>query len=186
MDTLKRPVRAAWIGGAATLVLSLAAFFLLRRGEAPPVLGTLPEFTLTDQTGAPFSSRTLRTPWVASFIFSECQDQCPMVTAQLVGLRRRLPGATFVSFSVDPEDTPEDLANFAGAQGADWTFLQGGKEEMLALVEKGFRVSAGAQDLATHSSRLVLIDGQGRLRGYYDSAEKEARETLIRHLQLID
>src|SRR5437773_7686174 len=40
---------------------------------APPVLATVPAFTMTDQTGHPFGSKDLEGKvWVADFIFTSC------------------------------------------------------------------------------------------------------------------
>ena len=93
----------------------------------------------------------------------------------------------FVSFSVDPKwDTPDVLAKYAANYGADsmrWFFLTGPQQEVHGLSRKGFKLGVDesppdAPNIAIepifHSSRLVLVDTQGRVRGYYDALEPEA------------
>ena len=48
--------------------------------ESPPaeVLGKVPPFQLTDQSGASFDSQSLAGKvWVANFFFTRCQATCP-------------------------------------------------------------------------------------------------------------
>src|SRR5687768_16527528 len=52
-----------------------------RLGASPVVLGTLPAFTLTDQRGQPFGTREVTGKvWVANFIFTACQQACPLLS----------------------------------------------------------------------------------------------------------
>ena len=150
-----------------------------------PVLGEVPEFALTDQTASPFGSAQLDSGlWVANFIFTRCAATCPVQTATMARLQERLrakrllPEITLVSFSVDPGfDTPEVLREYGKGYGADpdrWRFLTGGREEIWDLSKGGFKLGVGesppesqAQPLF-HSPRMVLVDGQRRIRGYYD------------------
>jgi protein SCO1/2 len=114
---------------------------------SPAVLGGLPAFTLTDQTGRPFGSRELTGKiWVADFIFTSCQAACPLLSERMadVGKRARNLGPDFhlVSISVDPErDTPERLAAYAARYGANpisWSFLTGPEQAIQATVVDGF------------------------------------------------
>jgi protein SCO1/2 len=140
---------------------------------------------LTDIEGKPFSSQAMQGKiYVASFVFTSCKNSCPMLTLQMKRLSKLLPpGDAFalLSISVDPDkDTPKVLAAYAKGLGVTdprWNFLTGKKAAIKALVEGGFMLSAqpsepvlderGQPDIL-HSSKLVLVDGQGRIRGYYD------------------
>jgi protein SCO1/2 len=158
---------------------------------SPAVLGGLPAFTLTDQTGRPFGSRELTGKiWVADFIFTSCQAACPLLSERMadVGKRARNLGPDFhlVSISVDPErDTPERLAAYAARYGANpisWSFLTGPEQAIQATVVDGFKVGAGKErrgggaDAGAsgfweifHGEKLVLVDRQLRIRGYFDA-----------------
>jgi len=161
-----------------------------RLTASPAMLGRLPGFTLTDQNGRPFGSRDLTGKvWVADFIFTACQQACPMLSERMaeVGKRARHLGPDFhlVSISVDPErDTPERLAAYAARYGANpiaWSFLTGPETAIQATVVAGFKVGAGKERSGGgadggpsfweifHGEKLVLVDRQLRIRGYFDA-----------------
>jgi protein SCO1/2 len=68
-----------------------------------PKIGPAPEFTLTDQDGKPCAARLRGQVAVVTFIFTTCTDTCPMLTAKLVGIQRRLgPDESKVRFTASP------------------------------------------------------------------------------------
>jgi protein SCO1/2 len=156
-----------------------------RIGAAPVVLGTLPAFSLTDQRGQPFGTRELTGKvWVADFIFTACQEACPLLSQKMaeVGRRARSLGPDFhlVSISVDPaRDTPAALAAYGARYGANpiaWSFLTGPAEAIEAAVVGGFKVGMGREKTSGegaadfwqifHGENLVLVDRELRIRGY--------------------
>jgi protein SCO1/2 len=155
--------------------------------------GSVPNFTLLERSSKEVTLARLRgTVWVADFIYTSCQDTCPLETAEMAKLQERLkdtPGVKLVSFSVDPEtDTPAVLSRYADRFGADvnrWLFLTGPKEQIMHLVQEGFRLSAvpaapsgpGAY-VISHSTRFVLVDRHARIRGYYNSLDAHAMQRL--------
>jgi len=161
--------------------------------------GRVPEFNLTTQDGEPLrNTDLLGTLWVGDFIFTNCASTCPMMTRAMQDLSDALDpetGVQFVSFSVDPErDTPEVLTAYAQAYGIDtsnWTFLTGDKQTLRDLVLHGFHLSvqdatredllAGAETVI-HSTRFVVVDPQGVIRGYYDGTDAEAMQQLVKDL----
>lgn len=166
--------------GAVTGVASFAVEYVHKPGPLPE-LDLVPAFRLTDQGGQPFdNARLAGTPWIAGFIFTSCTDTCPLITARMASLQRELTGTPvrLVSFTVDPaRDTPAVLADYGRRAGADfgrWSFATGPVERMQALVTGGFKLTMVAGDPKTgegdvvHDERLVLVDGRGRIRGYYD------------------
>lgn len=62
---------------------------------------------------------------------------------------------------------------------AKWLFLTGDSSEVLKLANQGFLLSAGTPQSLTHSDRLVLIDGSGIVRGYFDSTKAESIPQLL-------
>jgi protein SCO1/2 len=155
--------------------------------------GSVPPFSLVERSGKTTTLADLRgTIWIADFIYTTCQDTCPMQTAEMAQLQEQWKdraGLKLVSFSVDPEkDTTEVLSRYANRYKADsqrWLFLTGPKEEIGRLVQEGFRLSAvalssdGKKDsVVMHSPRFVLIDKQAEIRGYYDSRDQQALERL--------
>ena len=155
----------------------------------PPVLGTVPQFRLVDQNGAPFGPERLAgRVWIADFVFTRCPDVCPRMTERLVGVQRALGNrADLVSVSVDPAyDTPERLTAFArdhGETSPSWHFLTGDSRQIQDAVLRGFQIafSRDSDDIAsiTHGVHVVLVDARGRIRGYYDSNDPDAMERLV-------
>lgn len=152
--------------------------------ETIRVYGQVPLFKLTDQNGTAFGSQELSSRvWVADFIFASCAGTCPQLTVAMRRLQRKLsPEIRFVSVSVDPKrDRPQNLLSYAGHYGADfsnWSFLTGEPREIERLIQQGFRLSLGEgqspEEPITHSSRFVLVDGKGRIRGTYDGTDPKA------------
>jgi protein SCO1 len=166
----------------------------------PPVLGTLPPFELTDQGGRSFGSNDLAgRAWVASFIFTRCPTVCPRITGRMARIQDRTrslgPAVHLVSFSVDPEyDTPVRLGEYARSHGANprtWTFLTGPVGTVQATVEKGLRVSMGREEggaspeAISHGTHLVLVDGAGQIRAYYDPEAPDAVDHVVRDAALL-
>jgi protein SCO1/2 len=190
-----------WVAVIAALA-AWPAVWALRTPVPPPapVLGTLPAFQLTDQEGRPFGSRDLAgRVWVASFIFTRCETVCPAITRQMAQVQARTrnlePALHLVSFSVDPEhDTPARLAAYARAHRASprmWTFVTGPAAAVQETVEKGLRVSMGREDgdpspaAISHGTHLVLVDGEARIRGYYDPDAPDAIDRVVRDAALL-
>ena len=99
---------------------------------------------------------------VISFIYTSCQDLCPLTTAKMAQLEDKLDGAVgrdlfFISMSVDPEnDTPERMKAFADAfdVGPGWLFLTGKVADIRAINYKlGDRSD---RNLSDHRNEIML------------------------------
>jgi cytochrome c2 len=110
---------------------------------------------------------------VISFIYTSCQDLCPLTTARMAQLEDKLDGAVgrdlfFISMSVDPEnDTPERMKAFADAfdVGPGWLFLTGKPADIRAINYKlGDRSD---RNLSDHRNEIVLGNDAG---GYWQRA----------------
>ncbi|HUD49736.1 MAG TPA: SCO family protein [Candidatus Baltobacteraceae bacterium] len=179
-------------GIAATIFAIFAAFILFpARGKAPPVYGTLPDFTLIDQNNQKTTLDTLRGHvCIADVIFTRCAGQCLIMSAGMRDIQAALAPALQVkllSFTTDPAyDTPPVLKKYGaryGAQDDRWLFLTGDKATLHRTTVEGLKLSAveksaaeqdSADDLFIHSTKLVLIDQQGRIRGYFDGETQES------------
>lgn len=169
--------------------------------EPPPVLATLPAFRLIDQQGRPFGSADLRGQvWVGNFIFTTCPSICPGLTRAMRSLQERYQAARLpvrlVSFSVDPEnDTPAVLRAYAKRHGADlssWTFVTGPEAAVRSLIVDGFKTHLGRRERRSdnlldiaHAAHFVLVDGAGRIRGYYRPDQGGLDEIYYRSRHLL-
>lgn len=169
-----------WIG----FVLLLAG---CSRSKPLEVYGHLPAFELTDQTGRTFRSSELAGKiWVADFIYTTCTGPCPLMTSRMHRVQGSAPEILYVSFSVDPEhDTPQVLEAYARQfhiQGG-WLFLTGAKDTLQMLSRDAFKLS----DLGlTHSTRFVLVDGKGRIRGYYGTSDDSPVSDLLADIRRLE
>ena len=84
-------------------------------------------------------------------------------------------------------DTPEVLKAYAAkfsADPAEWYFLTGPQAAIHRLAAEGFRLGGmGSSDI--RSTRLVLIDRDGRIRGYYDGVDRGEVQRLIKDIRLL-
>jgi protein SCO1 len=155
------------------------------RQRAVSSYGTVPAFELLNQNGQPFGSAQLAGRiWIADFIYTTCPGPCPMISSRMSELQKPLEKSDvhLVSFSVDPEkDTPQVLRGYAEklqADSARWDFLTGPKSAIYKLSHDGFKlaVSDGGDErgIPVHSTRMVLVDRHGQIRGYYDATEPDA------------
>ena len=166
--------------------------------EVAAVLGDAPQFSLTDQSKNAFGTSELQGKiWIANFIFTRCQATCPAQTSVMAGLQKQLSASPIwadvrlLSITVDPEyDQPDVLQEYANAVGADndhWRFLTGKREEIWDLSKNGFRLAveddAGNSEMPImHDSKFVLVDRQGRTRGYFDVLKPAGLNALRRAL----
>jgi protein SCO1/2 len=145
-----------------------------------------PGFSLLDQNSRPVSDESLRgRVWIADFIFTNCADPCPKMSAMMSELQGLLqhPDIKLVSFTVDPQrDTPEVLKRYAEQFNADdsrWLFLSGTPEQMQA-VAAGMKIAAerSTDDSITHSTWFLLIDRDGQVRGLYRQSDPDDFDRL--------
>jgi protein SCO1/2 len=152
--------------------------------------GTIPHFQLVNQDGQPFDSTQLAGKiWIADFIYTTCPGPCPMISSRMGELQKPLEKTDvhLVSFSVDSEkDTPEVLRGYAEKLQAEpqrWDFLTGPKSAIYKLSHDGFKLAVSdgsdAEGIPVHSTRMVLVDRHGEIRGYYDATQADAVTKLL-------
>jgi protein SCO1/2 len=178
-------------------LLTVALLLWLRQAEVSALrqrtvssYGAVPNFQLVNQDGQPFgSAQLLGKIWIADFIFTTCPGPCPMISTRMGELQKPLEKTDvhLVSFTVDPaKDTPEVLRGYAErlhAQLGRWDFLTGPQSTIYNLSRNGFKlaVSDGREETGTpvHSTRMVLVDRHGEIRGYYEATEPDGVTKLL-------
>ena len=161
-----------------------------------PQIGPAPDFFLTTQDNTQLKLTDLRGKVVAvTFIFTTCRDTCPVLTAKLVGVQRKLaadisPNVAFVAISLTPKhDTPDVLKAYAKAHNADlsrWAFLTGDIKQIQALA-KQYGVFVKAKKTAAdvdHGFLTSIIDRTGVIRVQYMGVRFETNE-LFADLQAL-
>ncbi len=175
------------------LALALLAVLSGCRADKPlPVYWQIPEFQLTSQSGRPFDGKSLAgSIWVADFIFTTCTGPCPRMSAQMRGVQtsvESMPDVKLVSFTVDPQhDTPEVLAQYATRYHAlpgRWFFLTGDQAALESICRNGFKLGDVDGSLV-HSTRFVLVDRRGWVRGFYTASDDEALPRLLHDIRAL-
>ena len=157
----------------------------------------IPPFALIDQKGNPFTNANLKGKIViADFIFTRCQTICPKMSSELKRVQQSFlndKDVILVSHTVDPEyDSSSVLnayANTYGAKYGKWYMLFGQKEKVYSLARKGYVLPVqdgdGGPDDFVHSDRIVLVDKQGRIRGFYSGIDPLKIDTLVLETKLL-
>lgn len=167
------------------------------------------EFSLTERSGKTVTEKDLRGKvWIGSFIFTRCNGPCPAVTGTMARLQKDLKdelGAgkvKLVTFTVDPaRDDLKALNDYANNRQADpnnWLFLTGDEKTIHKLLQDQFKQAVERKlgpdvkpgDEFGHSTRLILVDSKGVIRGMYDGLPddempdgKERFEGGLKHLK---
>ena len=150
----------------------------------------VPDFSLIQSNGNAATAAELRGKvWVADFFYTTCPGPCPMMTSRLQQVHVKTRGwndVMLVSISIDPKkDSPEVLQQYATRFGADerWLFVTGEKNEVFELANKGFKLSVTEDgtpaEPITHSTKLVLVDRNGTVRGFYEGTNDADTARLL-------
>ncbi len=203
VDSLRRLRFYLW-GMLLVAVLTIASVYALMgvmskkaitasRTRLEP-LGSVTPFDFATHTGDRISGSKLTGKiWVADFFFSSCQGVCPKMKASLRDVQKTFdnnPDVKLVSFSVDPKrDTVERLQQFAkkwSANPEQWYFVTGKQGEINDLANKGFMLGGSeVPGEILHSSKFVLVDQQGNIRGYYDGTDAESVRQLMADIRTL-
>ena len=153
-----------------------------------PVGDIVPDFTLTDQTGAQVSLSQLRgRVVVVNFIYTSCAltQFCFRVANHFAIIGRRFEGRlgkdlTLLTVTFDPaRDTVEALRTYASQWNADprtWKFLTGEADEVRRVCDLFGVDFFPDEGLMNHSLRTAVIDRTGRLAGRIEGNEYTAAQ----------
>ena len=142
---------------------------------------------------------------VADFFFTRCPSICPTLTRNMARLQqsfshynegRRVIDSSivqFISFSIDPErDSVAALKKYADKYGVDhdsWWMLTGPKKTIydfaLNEVKLGLVDGEGVDTSFIHTQKLVLIDKDHVVRGYYNGLDTTELSSLARDIGLL-
>ncbi|MFL2500885.1 MAG: SCO family protein [Candidatus Neomarinimicrobiota bacterium] len=139
-----------------------------------PLITEIPSFQLENFDGTSFTEQNLDNQiTVASFIFTQCEGACPIMSENMGLLQKRFAESNelqFVSITTDPDyDSKDILQEFSNkySNKNNWFFLRGNIDEVVELSQDGFFLSASLLPLG-HSTRLILIDKDRNIRKYYE------------------
>lgn len=169
-------------------------------GSANPadtIYHTIASFSLPAHNGSTFTDGDLDGKiYVADFFFATCPTICPKMSMQMKRVQEAFrddASVLLVSHSVNPEqDSVAVLAAYAEEYGAlpgKWFFLTGDKKQIYDLARHSYFVTAmpgdGGPDDFIHSEKLILVDPDKRIRGYYDGTDYEDVNLLIDEIKVL-
>ena len=147
-----------------------------------------PDFNLPNQDGDPISMRRLRgTPVVVTFLYTTCEDTCPIQAQIIRGALDQLGhDVPAIAIAVDPpRDTPDRAQAFLSEQHAlgRIDFVLGKRAELRPLWD-GFFVRPQSVT-EEHQARITLVDKKGFQRVGFPGSEATP-ERLAHDLRLLE
>lgn len=206
----KKPLNSTfWFVGIALLLPAMLFFgwFWYSRSVAPlPYFGanysissnanyTVPAYTGITQDSVPITPEfTKGKIWVANYFYTTCPTICPQMMNNLVAVQQAFEAnddVRMVSFSVNPDyDRPAILKTYASLRGiatGNWQLVTGNKRALYRFAREGLYITATGGDGGStdfiHSEKLVLIDRDNHIRGYYDGTDTDSVDQLISDMQ---
>ncbi|HUB09583.1 MAG TPA: hypothetical protein VMB50_21440 [Myxococcales bacterium] len=188
------------------LVLTIASYPIIHslRAKLPPpprVLGQMPNFSLTDQSGhaVGFHAGAARgfdelngKVWIAAFLSPKDPISAPFLN-RLNKLQSHVEnlGADFALVSFCKGLEPAELMPLAKQHHNSprlWKLLAGAPDPVHAAAVAGLHEALhgepGGVDLEAldRGNTFILVDQQGRIRGYYDSSDEPTVKEMLREI----
>jgi protein SCO1/2 len=163
------------------------------------------DITLTNQLNNTVSLNQLKGKVVvADFFFTHCPSICPTLTNNMRKLQDALQKkdemklldtsfVQFVSFTVDPDrDSAVVLKKYADKYGVNpdlWWLLTGPKKSIydfaLNELKMGIADGEGVDSNFIHTQKMVVLDKDHVVRGYYDGLDSVALSKLAKDIVFI-
>jgi protein SCO1 len=184
------------------LLFVIAALLLSSCGQngiKNPLDYPVNDFKAVTQVNKAFEKKNLDGKiWVADFIFTNCADVCPPMTANMTKLQKmvedeKLENVEFVSFSVDPTvDTPEKLTEYAqnfGLKEDNWTFLTGYSQEFIeTYARETFKTLVKKPqegDQVIHQTYFFLVGPDEKVKKIYDGYQEVPYDEIISDIKAL-
>ncbi|MEO1257149.1 MAG: SCO family protein [Bacteroidota bacterium] len=156
-----------------------------------------PNFRLTNQLAEISSHEDFRDKiQVVDFFFTSCPTICPTMSGHLRQVQEAFADndkVNLLSFTIDPKrDRPQQLKEYAERYGADhntWKFLTGNRDTIFEL-SRDYKVMARedsehGENFLVHDGTFVLVDGERRIRGYYNGLDRMDTQKLIGDIKIL-
>lgn len=167
------------------------------QGSLDTIYHTIPPFKFVNQTGDTVTNADfLGHITVVDYFFATCPGICPKLSTQLQRVQEKYKNHKdfrILSHTVNPEeDSVSVLAAYAKQYGANdsiWNFVTGDKKHLYDIARNGYYLVAsegdGGPEDFIHSEKFVLIDKEGRIRGYYDGTNHGQVDTMMTEIYVL-
>jgi protein SCO1/2 len=158
---------------------------------------TVPPFAFVNQDSTVLNSNFIHDKvWVVNYFFTSCPTICPKIMAGMQLIQKAFPNdvqVRLISLTVDPyHDNPAKLKHYAALKNIDtvqWQLGTGDKTTLYRFARHGLFMTAddgdGGDGDFIHSDKLVLIDKENHIRGYYDGTNADDITQLIKDIKRI-
>ena len=158
---------------------------------------TIPQFEFYNQDSITTTNKDLAGKfYVMSFFFSSCPGTCPIITGNLTAVHQEFKDNDKVhiaSISIDPNyDSYSRLREYAKGFEIDtkhWTFMRNNETYTHNFIQERLYQSVikdpNAPGGFDHSSKILLVDDQGRLRKFYEGTDKKEIKKLIEDIKTL-
>ena len=155
---------------------------------ALPIIGNdqnhhIADFSFVNQDGKTITNEDVKGKiCVVEYFFATCTGMCPKMNENMVKVSKAFLGnknVIILSHTVDPiKDTVKALKEYSlrfDADPAQWMFLTGDKKKLYDMARYSYLISAEDDTTGVsidkdfiHDKHYALVDGSGRVRGFYD------------------
>ena len=133
--------------------------------------------------------------YIVDFFFTHCPTICPIMTKNMATVYDHFDNdsnVVFLSHTIDiKNDSVPQLKKYAekiGVSSSRWHMVTAEKKIIYDLA-KQYMVSAAEDPNSPggymHSGAFILMDGQHRIRGYYDGTLEEDTQQIIADIELL-
>lgn len=158
----------------------------------------VPDFSFLGHRSVEVNKKTIQGKvTLVDFFFTTCPTICPVMSRNMKKISEEFideNGFALLSFSIDAiHDSVPVLNKYASklnVENSNWHFMVCEKKKTFELA-KGFMISAAEDKNAPggliHSGAFILIDGQHRIRAYYDGTkDKDVDKAIADIKSLLD
>ncbi len=172
-------------------IIFLGYTYKVTKGQkklALPIVGNeqnhhISPFSFVNQDGKTITNEDVKGKiCVVEFFFATCKGMCPKMNENMVIVSKAFRGnnnVIILSHTVDPiKDTVKALKEYSLRFDADptqWMFLTGDKKKLYDMARYSYLISAEDDTAGVsidkdfiHDKHYALVDGYGRVRGFYD------------------
>ncbi len=136
---------------------------------------------------------------VVEYFFTTCKSICPKMNENMEKVYKAFRGnnkVLILSHTVDPEeDTVGAMKAYSlrfDADASQWMFLTGDKKKLYDMARYSYLINAKEdtsgvkiEDDFIHDNHYSLVDGDGRIRGFYDGLQAGDIAKLIGDIKIL-
>ena len=154
----------------------------------------IPDFSFINQNGEEVTLANFEDKiFVVDFFFTTCPTICPKMSSNIAYLQKSFKNhgdeVKFLSHTVDPiHDSVEVLKEYSKVYEAKddvWHMVTGDKQKLYNQAKEGYKIIADDGDGFSHSEKLILVDKNKNIRGYYDGTNEEEVENLLSEIMIL-